>query len=228
MPIKNIQISQAGLSNVYPSWVYIDTNDTYSQVTTTGYLNTQAKVNLNELSTKMIAVVTTQATQAITANPVVYWFQLQNNSGVWSLIPLSQGALLNTAVTIPTASVLAAYATPYQILPAPGTGNLIIANKAVLYTNFATAAFANGGVGILQYDSTVHGAGTNALSATIPAANITAAASQVYALGGNVGNALTGITNKGLYFSNQTQAFTAGGATTLTVYLEYKIIQATV
>lgn len=228
MPIKNIQISQAGLSNVYPSWVYIDTNDTYVQVTTSGYLNSEASENLNQLSPKMIAVVSTQATQGIGATPVDYVFQLQNLSGVWSLVPLPQTTVLTAAVTVPKASVLTAYTTPYQLLPAPGSGNVIRINNAILYTNFSSAAFASGGVGIVQYDSTAQGAGTNALSATIPSAEITAAASQIYVLGGNVGNALTGLTNKGIYFSNQTGVFTGGGATTLTFYLEYKIIQATI
>ncbi len=84
---------------------------------------------------------------------------------------------------------------------------------------------------MLQYDSTVHGAGTVALSATTPAVEITAAASQIYSqlgLGSIATTVLTGVTNKGIYFSNQTGAFTGGAGSTITFTIQYLTLTATV
>jgi len=136
--------------------------------------------------------------------------------------------ILSASISLNQAAVQAAYATPFQIIAAV-SNKIIVPVQATVYTNFQTAAFANGGVAILQYDSTAHGAGTNALAATIPSAEITAASSQIYSLEGAIATALTGITNKGLYFSNQTQAFTAGNAaSTVVVTVSYYLITATV
>lgn len=136
---------------------------------------------------------------------------------------------LTQSFTMNQAAILGAFATPVALLAAPGAGKTIVVNEAMIYTNFQTAAFTGGGVAIVQYGNTVHGAGTNALAATIPAAEVTAAASQVYTLNGNTGNALTAITNTGLFFSNQTGAFTGGNAaSTIVITINYTIITATV
>ena len=141
------------------------------------------------------------------------------NVGNWTLL----------SVTLSQAAIQGAYATPFQLVAAPGAGKVIVPIWATVYTNFQTAAFASGGVGIVQYGNTVHGAGTNALSATIPAAEITAAASQLYHLPGNSASALTAVTNLGLFFSNQTGAFTNGNAaSTVVITLLYYTITATV
>jgi hypothetical protein len=144
-------------------------------------------------------------------------------------IPAANIQLNTVTITLNQAAVQAAYATPFSLIAAPGAGKVIIVDHMSLYTNFQTSAFAAGGVGIVQYAATIHGAGTNALSATIPAAEITAAASQIYGLGANNANALTAITNAGIYFSNQTQAFSGGSASsTLVITLTYFVITATV
>lgn len=136
---------------------------------------------------------------------------------------------LTTTVTLNQAAIQAAYATPFQLIAAPGAGKAIMVLNAVIYTNFQTSAFTAGGVAIVQYAATVHGAGTNALSATIPAAEITAASSQIYSLNQATATLLTGITNAGIFFSNQTQAFTGGSASsTVVITLSYSVITATV
>ncbi len=136
--------------------------------------------------------------------------------------------ILSAAITLSQADVQGMYAAPIQIVAAQAS-KVIVPVQATIYTNFQTSAFADGGVAILQYDSTVHGAGTNALAATIPAAEITAASSQIYNLAGATATVLTAITNKGLYFSNQTGAFTAGdAASTVVVVVSYYLVTATV
>jgi hypothetical protein len=86
MSIKYIQIGQAGVSNKTPSWVYIETNDTYATVTTSGYLNGAAHEYINSLQPNMMALISTKTSQSIGVAPVLYLLQLQNVSGVWSLV----------------------------------------------------------------------------------------------------------------------------------------------
>ncbi len=133
-------------------------------------------------------------------------------------------------VTIVASDVTGAYAAPKVIIAAPGAGKTIVILNCQIYTSVSTA-FAGGGVAVLQYDSTVHGAGTVALSATTPAVEITAAASQIYSqlgLGSIATTVLTGVTNKGIYFSNQTGAFTGGAGSTITFTIQYLTLTATV
>lgn len=136
--------------------------------------------------------------------------------------------VLSASVTLNQAAVQAAYATPFQIVAA-SANKVIVPVYASIYTNFQTSAFSSGGVAILQYDSTAHGAGTNSLAATIPAVEITAASSQIYNLGGSTASVLTGVTNKGLFFSNATGAFAGGSASsTVVITVSYYLITATV
>lgn len=86
MPIKYIQVGQAGLSQNLPSWVYIETNDTIAAVTTAGYLNGAASEYVNTLKNNMMALISTKTSPGIGVLPVLYTLQLQNNAGVWSLV----------------------------------------------------------------------------------------------------------------------------------------------
>jgi len=133
-------------------------------------------------------------------------------------------------ITLTAAQVLAAYATPQLLVAAPGAGMaLMVSSSAQIVTTVGTSAFAGGGVGIVQYGTTAHGAGTDALSGTIPSAEITAATSQIYTLASIAsGTVTTGITNLGLYFSNQTGAFTGGVGSTLSFAIKYWLLTATV
>lgn len=143
-------------------------------------------------------------------------------------IPANGLQILSASVALTQAQVQGMYATPVQII-APVASKVIVPVQATFYTNFQTAAFAAGGVGVLQYAATVHGAGTNSLAATVPAAEITAASSQLYNLGANVANVLTGMTDAGVYMSNETQPFTGGNAaSTFVVTVSYYLVTATV
>lgn len=58
MSILNIQTSQAGLVGTLPTPIYIDTNDTYAEVTATGYLNEAKQLGQSFSSTDMALVQT--------------------------------------------------------------------------------------------------------------------------------------------------------------------------
>lgn len=118
------------------------------------------------------------------------------------------------------------YGAPKTLIAAPGAGKLIVVDSCVLTMTFVAAQYAAGGAVALQYDTTVHGAGTLA-SATLAAATVNA-----YAASSNVSlaplvttSAITTTQNKALCLSNQTAAFTTGDGT-WTVSLAYRIITA--
>jgi hypothetical protein len=140
----------------------------------------------------------------------------------------SNANLVAVSVTLTAAQVLAAYATPIVLVPAVA-GKAYISLSGQIYTNVSGTAFAGGGVAIVQYAATAHGAGTDFLAATIPAAEITAASSQIYTLAGLASTTVsTGITDEGIYFSNATGPFTGGAGSSLTITLVYLSLTATV
>ena len=135
---------------------------------------------------------------------------------------------LTVSVTMNTASVTGAYAAPVQILASPGAGKAIMVINSQIITEVSTP-FATGGVAQIQYGNAVHGSGVLALDATTPAAEITAASSQIYSQKGFATATVTAtsaVTNQALYFSNATGAYTNGTGSTVTVVLMYLIVSA--
>ena len=173
-------------------------------------------------------VVGASATPFVVGNIV----QAQSVDGVVgdSGITVSQASIQSAYVNISGTGVTGAYAAPTQLIPTPGPGLAIVLISAQLITSVSTP-FAGGGVALIQYGNTVHGAGTNAASATIAAAEINAASSQIFTQLGKglvAATVLTGVSNEGLYFSNATGAFTGGAGTILGFALQYVVVVATV
>ncbi|MES2356259.1 MAG: hypothetical protein V4568_18010 [Pseudomonadota bacterium] len=136
-------------------------------------------------------------------------------------------APVTVSITMNTASVVGAYATPVQIV-AGQAGKAIMILAAQIITEVSTP-FATGGVAQLQWGNTNHAGGTVAADATIPAAEITAAASQIYTQYGvatTAVNATAAVTGLGIYFTNATGAYTNGTGSTVTVVLQYMLIPA--
>lgn len=149
-----------------------------------------------------------------------------SGSSVSSLITQVSG-VTTVSVSLNTAAVTGAYAAPALLIAAPGAGKTILVQEASVYTaSTGNTAYATGTSPVIQYDTTVHGAGTAATSA-LATGDITAASSQVKSLSNPTG-ALTAITNKGLYFSNATGAYTAGTGTNIVISITYQVVTATV
>ena len=132
-----------------------------------------------------------------------------------------------TTVAVSAAEFNGAYAAPKLLLAAGGANTLIVLDRAVLAMTFVSAAYANGGVVTLQYDSTANGAGVAASNGEA-AADFFAAASTAFQFNGVAGDTVglspfTTSVNKGLYLSNITGAFTTGDSTWV-VHLWYRII----
>ena len=137
------------------------------------------------------------------------------------------GNLYQVSVTLNTAAVIAAYATP-QTLIAAVAGKVAVIHSATVYTaSTGNTAFATGVAPIIQYGTTVHGGGTIAVGAGLVTGDITAAASQVRTIGQAASAVYTGITNTAVTFSCST-AYTAGTGTSVTFSLVYELLTATV
>lgn len=117
------------------------------------------------------------------------------------------------AVTISAAEFAGMYAAPKLLVAAPGANKLLVLDKVDLLMTFVSAAYANGGVAAVQYDSTVHGAGVIA-STTLSAATFQAGVSTGFMFTtGVVPQTFSTCVNKGLYLSNITGAFDTGDST---------------
>lgn len=137
------------------------------------------------------------------------------------------GSLYQVSVTLNTAAVIAAYATP-QTLIAAVAGKVAIVHSANVYTaSTGNTAFATGVAPIIQYGTTIHGGGTIAVGTGLVTGDITAAASQVRTIGPAASAVYTGITNTAVTFSCTT-AYTGGTGTSVTFTLVYELISATV
>jgi len=137
------------------------------------------------------------------------------------------GQLQQISVTLNTAAVIAAYATPQILIPAVA-GKVAIVHSANVYTaSTGNTAFATGVAPIIQYGTTVHGAGTIAVGTGLVTGDITAATSQVRTIGPAASAVYTGITDTAVTFSCTT-AYTGGTGTSVTFTLVYELITATV
>lgn len=148
------------------------------------------------------------------------------DSGFSPVFGAAAGVPYTAIVTMATAAVVGAFGTPVQIIAAPGAAFTIMVLNAQVITETSTA-FATGGVAQIQYGNTVHAGGTICTSATIPAAEITAAASQIYTMAPIAAAtvmATASFKNLGIFFSNATGAFTNGAGSTITIAISYMII----
>lgn len=210
-----------------PAIVRIATTDDYLAVSTPGYLTAQAA---------NISAANNGPFEWSLSDSILCWYQDDAGVGQWAFFTISpdftslnpmSGSVTST-VLLTVADILAMYATPQLLVAAPGAGKALLVTSAQIVTEPVTP-FAGGGAVIVQYGNTVHGAGVNALSATIPAAEITAATAQIYTVQGfATGTVSTGITNMGLYLSNQTGAFTGGADSSVSVVLQYQVLDALV
>lgn len=143
---------------------------------------------------------------------------IANNAITSAKISSDVGKVVSVPLT--AADINGMYAAPKLILAGVADKAIIVDSMEFDITRTATQ-FAGGGTSVLQYDSTVHGAGT-ATTAVIAAAVITAGAGRTITTRipidlSDVASA--SIIAKGLYLSNVDAAFTTGtGTATVTVH----------
>jgi hypothetical protein len=122
--------------------------------------------------------------------------------------------LQHARVAITAAQWNGMFATPVQLVAAPGANKINVVEQITLGMTFVSAAYAGGGVVGAQYGNTIHGAGP-AASTTEAAADFFAAASTMFRLGSSLGTGAPFSTtaNTAIVLSNLTGAFTTGDGT---------------
>jgi hypothetical protein len=128
-------------------------------------------------------------------------------------------------VTLTAAQVNGMYATPVQLLAAPGSGKLILIDNILWDIAFVSAQYAAGGAIQAQYGNTVHGVGSPA-SASIAAATLNGVAASGFIENGSGAatlNAPATVKNTAVYISNATAPFTTGDST-VTLYVKYRVL----
>lgn len=141
--------------------------------------------------------------------------QLQKSTVKKDAFLAGLGGVRHTQVTLTAAEINGMYAAPKLLIAAPGAGKAIAINKVILQVARTATSFANGGAAIIQYDSTVNGAGTQALDSTVAATVFTGAAGTAFSTrnGAIISDSTATIVNKGIYLSNAIAAFDTGTGT---------------
>lgn len=124
---------------------------------------------------------------------------------------LKADGVRHVRVSLTTGNITGMYATPVEIIAAPGANKAIVLQSYSVTKLLNTTAFANGGAAQLQYGTTNH-AGGQAIGATIAATFVNNAAS-VFAFRGGAdltSVALTAVANTSVTISNATGAFDTG------------------
>lgn len=132
MGIISVTPVQTGLVSVLPSVAYINTSDTVSEVTTTGYLNKEV-ANGVQFTLPCIAAVSTKSTP--TALPQVGWYEVQHVGANWSL-----DAGSNTGLALTNAHIFVGNASNIATDVAM-TGDVTISNAGV--TAISTGVIVN-------------------------------------------------------------------------------------
>ncbi len=162
-------------------------------------------------------------TTAKIANNAVTATQIANNTVDFGQIALDVAASATVALT--AAQINGMYATPVQLIAAPGAGKLILIEAIIWDIAFVSAQYAAGGAIQAQYGNTVHGAGSPA-SASLAAGTLNGVAASGFlanASGASVLNAPATVENTAVYLSNATGAFTTGDST-VNLYIRYRVI----
>jgi hypothetical protein len=129
-------------------------------------------------------------------------------------------------VSLTAAQIAGMYATPVQLVAAPGAGKLIVIDSILWDIAFDTTQYTGGGVIAAQYGNAPDGAGP-AASGTLAAASLNAVAANAFLSNGGIAGALnvskTASLNTAVYLSNATAAFATGNSTA-TLYVRYHVV----
>ena len=131
----------------------------------------------------------------------------------------------SVTVSVTAANIAALYATPKQLIAAPAAGKAIIVESIEVLHTYAVAVFADGGVCKVQYDNTVHGAGTAISPALESVVTAGATSNGFYGIANTSVVDAAAITAKGVFLSNATGAFTGGNVgNVLKIRVTYRVV----
>lgn len=139
MSILNFTLDIVGQTGIVPRFIYFDTNDSVSTVTTAGYLNKFVEQG-NKLKQTDMAVVTTRATPNARES-TVNLFNVTFSGGDWSFTAnTTPMTLLNGLIFVGNASDVATGVSLSGDATISNTGVLTIANNAITNAKVSTSA----------------------------------------------------------------------------------------
>lgn len=124
-------------------------------------------------------------------------------------------------ITLTAAQINTMFTTPVLVIPAQGTGTIIVITRSWYYLTGPTP-FTGGGIFTLSFGSPVISA---AISATIPVATFTGLSVNAFLTSAST-TAFQGTSNalnQGVYASNATGVFAGGAGSTLTINVQYLV-----
>lgn len=208
-----------GSGNVYS---YLSTTDNIATISASDYFVSQV---YNFQVGDVIFVTGSDYSQLLLVTTVTLP-TLGNNGTVNTSTYLPQQTFVTamTTTALTNAQLLGMYATPVSVVPAQGSGSLILVTAVVIDYAYSTAATANGGAISLQYGNTDHAGGV-ICTETIAAATLNGFTANgiLFAAGSGNGGVSTATLNTAIYISNATGAFITG-AGTATVYTYYRVL----
>lgn len=203
-----------------PSLVRITTTDSLNDILSPGYLASQSEaielLNNGEFSWKENDMVAISASDG----KGVFVRDAEGN------LSFADGAMQQASVTLQPADVIAMFAAPVQLLPAPGEDRMIRVLDVEYVLDFDSAQYTGGGAIQLQYGDTINAGGLSA-SVDLAAATLNgyAADSTVGVSGESESGDAADKVNEGIYISNDTAAF-ATGDSPVTVKIWFSVINA--
>lgn len=120
------------------------------------------------------------------------------------------------------------FATPFELVAAPGTGLCHIVVSCAIFFNYGgTNQFANGGAVILQWGTAINGTGNSPIN-TMAASNFIGAADSLtmQTVVAKSNSAKANFDNLSLCLSNNASAFTGGTNNTLNVVVSYYTVES--
>ncbi len=145
------------------------------------------------------------------------------SAGTQSVTALNPAIGQTITVAVSSAQILAMSAAPVSIIPAPGSGKLIVVDSVVFEMIPTTTSYTSGGVVSLNYSGT-----STTLVGTMPAVNVTTGTAGVanpYILvaAANTSQTAPPLANTAVVLTNITAGF-ATGTGTAKVIANYQII----
>lgn len=219
------------------SIMLIVTASTSTSVTTTSFTPTGSVGTSNIVNNAVTYAKLQQASagDVLLANPTgsaANYEEITLGNGLsfsGTTLQVNLGLSRQTTVALTLAQFVGMYATPVQLLAAPGAGLMNVIDSIYVNLVYGSAQLAAGGAVGAQYGATIHGAGP-AASATEAATDYTSAiASTLFRIGGGVSTGAVTSTaiNTAIYLSNATAAFTTGTGGSFSVIVNYRTISAT-
>jgi hypothetical protein len=221
--------------NLFPNIVGIVTTANLATITTAGYFTNETdNVNLInngvwewEDEDLVLIYYATNKIGYFTFNATTQSFvSLAASANSVDFSQLSLSVLQTAVVPLTSAQIKGMYATPVQLLPAPGIGKLLIIDSIIWDMAFGTAQYVAGGIITAQYGNTIHGNGT-AASGEMGASTLNSCSANAFlSNGGNGSNLFVGSLmslNTAIYLSNQFAAF-INGDSSATLYIRYYVL----